>query len=208
MGLPPEHAHSHGHKTGVPWLDIVLGLSAVSVSVMSLVVSIRHGNTMEEMVHQNEKLVQASTMPLLTAFGSENDPATNQPRLTLTVRNGGIGPAVIDWFTVSYKGTAYATMDALLHACCGTPEDGHTLRGVYYANITGTILPAKEASDYLTVTPAASHELMEAVDRARSDMTLEACYCSVLDECWHTNFSLTRPKRVDRCEAPAGLEAW
>lgn len=42
-----EHGHGHGHKTGVPWLDIIVAVSAVFISVVSLVVSIAHGRTME-----------------------------------------------------------------------------------------------------------------------------------------------------------------
>jgi hypothetical protein len=55
-----EHGHTHGHKTGIPWFDVAVGASAMFISVVSLVVSIEHGRTMEKMVQQNEKMVAAT----------------------------------------------------------------------------------------------------------------------------------------------------
>src|SRR4051812_27806085 len=45
-----EHeGHSHGHHTGVRWLDLILAGSAIFISVVSLVISIHHGRTMEQL---------------------------------------------------------------------------------------------------------------------------------------------------------------
>ena len=67
-----EHeGHSHGHHTGIKWLDLILAGSAIFISVVSLVVSIHHGRTMEQLVAANEKQVKASTLPILR-YGTGN----------------------------------------------------------------------------------------------------------------------------------------
>ena len=71
-----EHeSHAHAHYTGLPWVDLVLAGSAIFISIVSLVVSIHHGRTMEALVAANEKQVEASTLPILrftTGNVSEN----------------------------------------------------------------------------------------------------------------------------------------
>ena len=80
-GLMPglEHGHGHEHKTGIPWLDGIIAVSVIFISLLSLAVSIEHGRTMAKMVDQNQKLVVASTLPLLSVYGNNYDPATKKP---------------------------------------------------------------------------------------------------------------------------------
>jgi len=204
-----DHVHAHAHGTGVRWLDIIVGISAVFISVVSLIVSINHGSTMERMVQQNERMVAANTMPFLTFAGNQADPATNARRERLVLSNDGVGPALIDWFQIRYKGVAYGSEGALLRACCAQALSAQDLtNGVYYANVTGTVLPAREATSPIDITPSASSALMDAVDRARSELSVSACYCSVLEECWVTEFSQSRPRRVPDCRVPNQDAMW
>jgi len=209
MTLEPDHAHAHPHGTGVKWLDIIVGLSAVFISVMSLVVSIGHGATMERMVQQNERMVAANTMPFLTWIGNQADPTTGARRETFVLSNGGVGPALIDWFQIRYKGVAYGTEAALLRACCAQGLSAQDMsNGVYYSNVTGTMLPAREHTLPIDIAPGASPALMSVLDRARSDLSVSACYCSVLEECWITDFSQSRPRSVPECRVPNGEPTW
>jgi len=205
-----EHGHSHGHGTGIPWLDMIVGISAIFISVVSLVVSIGHGRTMERMVEQNERMVAANTMPFLTEVGSNLDPVTEKPAIKIALKNGGVGPAVIDWFQIRYKGVAYSNIDALLRACCeaALPKDGSSPKGVIYSNVSQSILPARESIDPIVLNTEAGKELYIALNKARDDMSYRACYCSVLDECWETDFGAGRPRRVKECHAPDGAALW
>lgn len=47
MDTPEVEAHARHAHTGVRWLDVSLGLSAFAVSLISLVVAIHHGHTMQ-----------------------------------------------------------------------------------------------------------------------------------------------------------------
>ncbi len=207
MAFEPEHGHGHhGHGTGVKWLDIIMAVSAVFISVVSLAVSIEHGRTMERMVDQNERMVAANTMPLLNFSGTMFN-SKLEPRLALQLKNGGVGPALVEWLDVRYKGVHYGSAAALMNVCCATATSGG--RGGYiYSNVSHSIIPARETVEFLVVPETAPKVLYDAVNRARDDMDLQACYCSLLDECWITDFGPTRPKRVATCAVPKDVKPW
>jgi hypothetical protein len=209
----PEHGHGHEHKTGILWLDGIVAVSVVFISVISLVVSIEHGKSMEKMVEQNQKLVVAGTLPLLTIAGTEFD-ASGKPSFREVISNGGVGPAIIDRFEIRYKGVVYTDEDALLKACCATAllkanKGGHTK--VYYSNVSGFILPAHEEIDPITIKPDKEGlDLFNTFNRVRDsdDLTYHACYCSVLNECWETNFDRKRPQPVKECKESPDEKLW
>jgi hypothetical protein len=205
-----DHAHApHGHGSGIPWLDIIVGLSAIFISVVSLVVSIEHGKTMEKMVDQNQKLVVASTLPLLTIDWNMIDPVTEKPMARLNLHNDGVGPAIIESFEIRYKGVAYTPDTGLLRACCAQEmvNGGHPFN---YANISGEILPARESAFPILIKQLNQDDkLLSAFFAARKDLTIHACYCSVLEECWETDFDLhKRPRPVKECKAVPDEQLW
>jgi len=183
------------------------------ISVISLVVSIGHGRTMEKMVEQNQKLVVASTMPILTTFGREFDDSA-KPMLQVTLSNSGVGPAIIDKFEIRYKGVVYTEENALLRACC----DKAFLKArksrrpqMFYSTISGLILPARQDFYPITIKPDKDGlDLYNEFNRVRDgdDLTFYACYCSVLNECWETNFDHKRPQPVKECKVAPGEKLW
>ena len=174
--LSEEHGHAHAHGTGIRWVDLIVAVSAIFISVVSLFVSVEHGRTMERMVHENEKLVAANTLPLLTFASTQVDPATGKPVMRFVLRNGGVGPAVINWFQVSYQGKSYARVEDLLRACCEAGlKAGAT--GIVYSNVSNTILPARDSLTFLDLGPQTSPDLQRALGNARRDLDIHACYC-------------------------------
>ncbi|MDE2487071.1 MAG: hypothetical protein KGO51_06710 [Alphaproteobacteria bacterium] len=209
MTLDADHGHAHEHKTGLPVLDMVIGVSVVFISVLSLIVSIAHGRTMEKLVQQNERMVAASTMPFLTFETSDFDPATEKPRLSFSITNGGVGPAIVDWVDVRYKGRSMGSAAELLRTCCVA---GGALRrrpgDWYFGNVSGSILPARERRDMLVLTSLSDPAMLKAADKLGSELSVSACYCSVLEECWTTDFSRSRPKPVNSCAPPKDVRPW
>jgi hypothetical protein len=206
----PEHGHGHEHKTGISWLDAVIAVSVVFISVISLVVSIEHGRSMEKMVEQNQKLVVASTLPLLTVGSGMLDPVTDKPLSRLILANSGVGPAIIERFEIRYKGVAQTT-DTFLKACCaqGLGKGGER-SGFIYSNVSGSIMPARDTEELIIIKPLGSDDkLLQAYERARKDMSFHACYCSVLNECWETDFDHgKRPQPVKECKVAPGDKLW
>jgi hypothetical protein len=215
-GLMPEveHAHgAHGHESGIRWLDVIVTVSVVFISLLSLVVSIEHGKSMEKMVDQNQKLVVASTLPILSIFWRELDDA-GRPMLQETISNGGVGPAIIEKFEIRYKGVAYDNHRALLRACCAASYLKAQKNGppkVYYSNISGFILPARQDLYPITIKP--DKNALDLYSDFRNvkdsdDITYHACYCSVLNECWETDFDRKRPQPVKECKVSPDDKLW
>jgi len=212
MGFTPDegHDHAHGHGTGIKWLDIVVGVSAMIVSVTSLWVSDQHGKTMEKMVDQNERMVAANTLPMLQMFGSEFEDGANGPRFSENLKNVGVGPAIVDWFDLRYKTVSYGNAAAFLQACCLAPGEGKgkVAEGIFFSNVSGTVLPARETVKLLVATDKASDAVLARLRQSQADIDIHACYCSVLEECWITDFGRGRPKRVPQCVVPKDVNPW
>jgi hypothetical protein len=168
---------------------------------------------MEKMVDQNQKLVVASTLPLLTIAGVEFD-ASGKPVFREVISNSGVGPAIIDRFEVRYTGVAYTDEDALLRACCATAslkakKGGHTQ--ILYSNVSGLVLPARGEIIPISIKPdKADLDLFNTFNHVRDidDITFRACYCSVLNECWETNFDHKRPQPVKECKVSPNEKLW
>lgn len=201
-----EHeSHSHAHHTGLPWLDLVIAGSAIFISIVSLVVSIHHGSTMEKLVAANEKQVEASTLPIIrftTGNVSENVNAVH-----FDLRNGGTGPAIVEWFRVKWNGQPTNGPGDLLTLCCRSKTQ--RARSVWQNMASGMTLPAGQSESIFQIRAADadpdSYRLLDTEARFRIDV--ESCYCSVLDECWVTDFKV-QPRKVKTCEPIPHNQRW
>ena len=201
-----EHeSHSHAHHTGLRWIDIILAGSAIFISIVSLIVSIHHGRTMEKLVAANEKQVEASTLPILR-FTTGNV-LENSNTIYFDLRNGGTGPAIIEWLRVKWKGQPTTGPSDLLDRCCR----GQTQRVPSFLRSTasGMTLPAGQSESIFQIRAAdADPDSYHFLDtNARFQIDVEGCYCSVLNECWITDFKV-RPRIVQACEAIPDNQRW
>ena len=206
MTEPPVHTgvedvHAHAHKTGHRWVDLAIAVSAITISVISLVVAIEHGST-------EERLVAANSWPF-PFYVTNSDKAEDGSRLlTLRVQNGGVGPARVQSVVVRYAGQVVRSRAEFLKLCCGLPETGtadQVKAGLFSQNPVTGVLPARDGVTFLAWHERPGGEkVLEEVDRARTRLTFSACYCSVLDECWTSNLSpIGEPERVPRCRPTA-----
>lgn len=201
-----EHeSHSHAHHTGLPWVDLVLAGSAIFISVVSLVVSIHHGHTMEKLVAANEKQVEASTLPILRF--SNGNMVENEQAINFELQNGGTGPAIVEWMRVKWNGQPTHGPRDLVDRCCQKPGQKHT--PIWQNIASGMTLPAGQGESIFRVRAAdADPDLYHQLDaEARNKIEVEGCYCSVLDQCWMTDFKF-RPRPVQACEAIPESERW
>src|SRR5215831_14860354 len=119
--MPEAPEQHHGAHTGHRWLDISLALSAMFVSVISLVVAIEHGRTMERMADANARMVQANSWPFLQ-FETHNLDERGNADVRLVLVNQGIGPARIETFELWWDGKPMSSPNALMQACCAIPS--------------------------------------------------------------------------------------
>jgi hypothetical protein len=203
------HAHApHGHASGIHWLDVIVTVSVVFLSLLSLVVSIEHGKSMEKMVDQNQKLVVANTLPLLAMDVENNmDLEKKKAHVRLSVKNNGVGPAIIDRFEIRYKGVSYNSpfgTEGLLNALLPSALQPKLISD---SSVSGTILPARESIRVIEI-PITSQQTLQLLHAAEPEIIMKACYCSVLEECWETNFDNKRPRPVKECKVAPGEKLW
>lgn len=166
---------------------------AVVVSAISLWVAI---GTEEA----NRRMVAAASWPLLQA-----DTSDLNATITLSVMNGGVGPAKLKTLEVFWHGKAYAGAHALLKDCCAykaskPPEDAELTTG----GVSGVVIRAGENHIFLSLPRRADNaETWRSLDRVRRELKFRACYCSVFDECWIATLRDLEPKRVDKCPSVA-----
>jgi hypothetical protein len=191
----PHPAHS-GHR----WLDIVLGVSAMFVSVVSLFVAVSHGRTMERMAEANARMVEANSWPFVE-FDSHNVDEHGNGKIRLVLTNQGVGPARIETLELWWNGKPISSPWALLEACCDTtrPEGIMSI-----GNAAPNILRAGEHEDFFAWSPGpGTSDFFEKLNVERAKITVRTCYCSVFDECWVTSGLAIRADRVRSCPVPA-----
>ena len=158
---------------------------------------------MHALVEQNSRLVRAQSTPLLML--ENGNLAGGKSVLTMTLRNVGTGPARIAWFHVadahglSYDGgdfyerlmKQYQNLNFISEPIASTlMRSGDERRVFEWPRPVGN------------VAATAEWETLNHTTRFR--LNSSACYCSIFDECWTTEFGDTRPKPVSSCEsAPA-----
>jgi hypothetical protein len=182
--------HQRRHATGRFGLDIVLGLSAILISVISLAVAIHQSQVMD-------KMMQAETWPYLDFVANNLDDAGHH-NVTMEVLNSGVGPAKIESIEVTYNGTPLKGGRDFLRRV-GIREKTSFLA----ATVSDQVLPSKDMLLLFSTKPATlTPEEFDKLDAARARIQARICYCSALDRCWMRDTTKRRPQVIESCPIP------
>jgi hypothetical protein len=153
-------------------------------------------------------MVQASSTPIL--LFSHGDDANGAQQISFTLSNRGTGPARVVWLEVSRGAKPYHSLGELLDelwraAPARIAQAAHIPQPrLTTAPTSPIILGAKDEVDFLTWPRPADPSIAavwDALDHARWSLQLQACYCSVLNECWMTRLTGEIPTQVPTCDA-------
>jgi hypothetical protein len=161
----------------------------------------------QKMVDQNQKLVVANTLPLLDVDVENQMDIKKNALLRVSIKNSGVGPALIDRFEFRYKGVAYDTPFGPKGLLKAVFADAPQPKYISNSSISGVVLPARESVRVIEI-PIASAQTLQLIQAAEPEITMKACYCSVLDECWETNFNQKRPQPVKDCHVDPNEKLW
>ena len=188
-----------------PNVEMTTALSAVVVGVAALVVAVDQSNIARQQAVLMEKTVQASVWPSVQ-FDVAVDQDIRTAQATLSLRNSGVGPAMIKGIHIERDGVALENVAAFLERRLDVTQGMRFELDV--ASGTGRVLAANET----VILGDANWEL--AVGQIPSNMRdnineyfseLRAvegaiCYCSVLLECWVNRTSnYAEPEPVEAC---------
>ncbi len=193
-----EGVHAEPRRTGHRLLDLSIALSAILISLTSLAIAIHHGRV-------QQKLVAANSWPFLTWMTSYDFDEGRQ-MFSLMLLNSGVGPAKLEKLVVRYDGKPVRGWVELLQACCGVPQDftlddvrevgfvsGGRVKGVIRANQHVLLLRLARLPD--------RPKVWEQFGAARLKLTFDACYCSIVGECWESDLKSLHPLSVGQCDA-------
>lgn len=171
--------------------EMLVGISAVIIGVCALGVSLYETSLMRE-----EQ--RAAVMPLLELSRSYNlqtdESSGDGSRLWLQAQNVGIGPARVADFRVTVDGVAQPTWDAAFRQLID--HDSSISYG--QSTINGRTIPADRM---VTMMKLNDGELAEKILAEFERLDFEACFCSIFDECWTTNYSaFGAASPVESCE--------
>lgn len=196
-----HHAHGHGGG-GHRWFDIVMAVAILLVSAGSLYVALHTGHTMEALVEENERLVRAQSTPILQ-YDSGNVDEDGAAAQVFTIRNVGTGPARVNWFKLDHGGKTYSSVTDFLR------DTGRGPITFIEGSVNQTVLAQGDKRNMLVWRYPADpvgRSRWKQIDKVRGDITVQACYCSVFDECWLSNLEADLPKRVPSCERPVQVK--
>ena len=217
MDVEIEKPHGHHQKIGIPWYDLALPVAALFVSFVSIFIAWHHGQVMKELVHQNERLVEANSLPYVQIDTSTLESDLKTPALRLTVQNQGTGPARIAEVTMLVNGRPVPDFNTLVDHCCapgflqaaqrGTKQFRGIQNGdVILSSLRDRMIRPGEAVDAFDwrVTDANRH----VIDQLRhgfevNSVAVSVCYCSVFDDCWVRTDDDRRPTAVKQCPMPS-----
>jgi hypothetical protein len=187
---------SHRRPTGRAWLDVVLGISAVAISLTSLLLAIGNGDAMK-------RLVQANSWPFVSV-GFSNGDETGDRFLRFEAKNNGIGPAKVQTLEVFYNGKPMSDPRMLILAILGPAANG--VRIPYRDSaLVGEVLSPRELKYILTVSDKhIGPANLERLSSEARNVGIRTCYCSVFDECWIFDGAsrISPPRSVKVCPVP------
>ena len=193
-----EKPHVQHHRLGNKWLDLSLAMVALFVSFVSILIAWHHSKVMQELVHQNERLVEANSLPYLQVSRSDR----GVRGFSLNATNEGVGPARIVTAQILVDGHPVETLEQLVDACCGKGD----YSGFSASSLEGRMVRPGDTVPYLDFRPAsAADERLADVTGAKqaNRIVTNLCYCSVFDDCWIAASHDPTPNPVKACVPPA-----
>ena len=215
MQVEIEKPHAQ-HPTGNRRLDLILPVTALFVSLVSILIAWHHSQIMRELVHQNERIVEAESLPYLDIYSSDmaDDRRSN---FRLAVQNEGVGPARIAEVVMTVNGKPVPDFNSLIDECCARGllqskrADAKQHRSqrngdVVLSSIRDRMIRPGEGADVFSWPITDQNKAV--VDRLQTAIESDAvniavCYCSVFDDCWVRTDSGRRPAPVKECPIAA-----
>jgi hypothetical protein len=201
------------HRTGNRHFDLVLPLAALFISFMSIAIAWHHGRVMQELVHQNERLVEANSLPYLEISTSNVAADGRTPELRLTVQNEGVGPARVADVVMTVNGKPVPDFNTLVDNCCehgavqGAARGSKQFRRIRNGDVILSTLrdrmirPGESVDAFQWPITPANQQVIDLLqqDFASNLVNTSICYCSVFNDCWTRTDDDRRPVAVAQC---------
>jgi hypothetical protein len=208
-----EKPHVAHRSTGIRHLDLILPITALFVSLVSILIAWHHSQIMRELVHENERIVAAESLPYLDIYSSDVASDLKTPTLRLSIQNEGVGPARIAEVAITVNGKPVPDFNTLIDQCCAPgllrakgadSKQYRSLRNgeVVLSSVRDRMIRPGDSADVFAWPITLENKPI--IDRLQAGLASDAvnisvCYCSVFDECWLRTDGGRRPVAVKKC---------
>ncbi len=182
----PEQSSSQVDKPSGERLNFIIAMCAILISAASFYATYLQADAAN-------KQVKAMTLPMLQ-YGHGNAMGDDEKVINFSLKNAGIGPALIRSVEFSYRDQAYPNIFMLLHDCCQSvvskfysqeKQAAGNLPQFITSPVANTIIGGQDVHVFLKFKYAEdTSELWQLLNDIRFEFGFKACYCSMLDQCY------------------------
>lgn len=181
--------------------DLVIALAAMLTAVVAVIVAVVQTNIMRQEAENEREHVRLSVMPSIGLYYSNGHEEDGAPFIQINIVNEGLGPAIIEDFSILYKGDKMQHQRHWVETIAGGREKIEQLAPAPQINNSyagkGKIVPAGGTLNPIYV----SHESLSlAVGDALKDTKFEICVCSFYGDCQRLLHLGPMPEPVATCE--------
>jgi len=184
-------------------IEILMSVTAMVTAVAAVVVAIVQTQVMHDEAMMEREHARLSVLPSIEVY-THNHTAEGEGKFRIGLVNQGIGPAVIEGFTISLDKKPIHSWSAFVHE--GT-EGAVSIAGpdrnvgtVIQTEIDpGLFLPVGERLAPLQLE--GGEEVGTLLRSLGERLDIKVCYCSLYKECWVSGLQEARPEPVNSCSA-------
>ncbi len=178
-------------------VNLVIAGCAILISAASFYATYLQANAAE-------KQVKAMTLPLIQFTHGNHSPERNQLAVGFSLKNQGVGAAIIKSVELSYRGKSFDDVYGFFEACCRNEyaayrdheasmaaDEFSSLDGNMTTQpLTEVILPGQSNYKFFELFfHKSTGKFWEKLNQERWELELNVCYCSLLDDCFLTKDS-------------------
>lgn len=192
-------------------VNLFLALCAIIISGASFYATYLQANAAE-------KQVKAATWPWLQFVTGNFNLESRTQEISFELKNSGAGPALVKYLKYTYEGKDYFDVYELLSGCCfdikayesvlkklqvESPKVDffNEFGWLLTSNVNNTLIPPGGELDLLAFKKSKYNvEFWKKLDKARFNLKIEICYCSILEKCYISD-GQGETKEIEMCPA-------
>lgn len=189
------------YKTFLKWFGrpgTLIALSAVIISVVSVVVSVFEARVMRDWQ-------RASVWPYVELYRSFGPNSKGEIVLSLNAKNVGVGPAKIQDFVVTVDGVHYSDWGAAFSAL----DRKWSVIKYGQSTINHTVLSAGSTVRIFEYNSRQTDIAeIQSLLNGMARLDFAACYCSVFGDCWQNSYRNLDVRELGRDKCKSNEESF
>ena len=168
------------------------------ITVPTFVISLALAYATFVQADATRKIQRSETWPYVS-YGTGNMSDEGKQEISLSLGNGGVGPARVKALELRYDGKPMSNPRQFLEACCGYDPDNPT--PFVSGPVTGVLRPGQQIDFIRLAETPENKAIWDRLQTERWKVAVRACYCSIFDDCWVMESGSLDPQEVDNCPA-------